>query len=549
MSLRLVVPFALAAGFVATSVTAQPSFLHAVGVNPGSGDDFALALAVDSGTNAYAAGAFRDSLLLATGLMLAAGGLGQDAVLVKRGPTGTVLWARAGGGTATTSLDVAHGVAIDAAGNAFLAGAYSGAAPSAFGAFPIAAGGDGAFLVRYAPDGTEQWAVSLAADATAWDVAVDGTGHAWVAGSEVGGAWIREVDATTGGTLATWNFAGLALDDDTRLSVAPDGDLVLSGKFAGTVDFDPGAPVADRTASGASDGFLARFTPAGALLWIRVLAGTGADVALDHDTDALGASYLCGQLASAGTLDGVPGSTGFVVAKMSPGGDIAWVRNTYSQFAGFNSGLEARRITAHDPGAYTIAGARRQAFGTIGGVPLPGEQHSHAVQYSDAGAVQWVKFVKGASLAASLPEVTALWAGPGDLFYLAGRNRETVSCDAIVLADVNGSSKWAMFSARLGSVPVAVESPPGSVRIALRAGPNPFTAGTTLEFSPGADGGVVGLELRDVRGRRVRTLFAGPASGGTQRVRVDGRDLPAGLYFAVLCAGGARTALRLVHLD
>lgn len=547
MSLRPVVPFVLAACCVGTPVAAQPSFLHAVGVNPGSGDDFALALDVDSGANAYGAGAFRDSLALSTGLLLAAGGSGQDAVLVKRSPSGTMLWARAGGSAATTSLDVAHGVAVDAAGNIVLAGVYNGAAPVAFGAFPIAAGGNGAFLVCYAPDGTELWAVSLAADATAWDVAVDGAGHAWVAGSEAAGAWIRQVDATTGGTLATWSYAGLAFDDDTRLSVAPGGDLVLSGKFAGTVDFDPGAPVADRTASGASDGFLARFTPGGALLWVRVLSGTGVDAVYDHDCDVLGAIYLCGQLAVAGSFEGVAAGVGFVVARMSPVGDMTWVRNVYSQFAGFNYALEARRITAHDPGAYSIAGARRQAFGTIGGVPLPGEQHSHAVQYSDAGAVQWVKFVKGASLAASLPEVTALWAGRGDLFYLAGRNKETVSFDAIVLADVNGSSKWAMFSARLGSVPVAVASPPRGAGIALRAGPNPFIAGTTLEFAPSVDGGDVVLELCDVRGRRVRLLFDGCASGGAQRVRIEAGDLAPGLYFAVLRTDGGTAALRLVH--
>ena len=253
----------------------------------------------------YSCGSFRDSLALESGLMLASGGGGQDAVVVKRDPGGGVAWARAGDagrGERRRGVRRRGGRRRERVRRRRVLGAT----PAAFGAFTISAGGAGAFVVAYAPDGAERWATSLAADATAWDVAVDGAGHAWVVGSDAAGAWVKQVETASGATLATWSFAGLAADENTRLSIAPGGDVLLSGSFAGTVDFDPGAGVANRTAAGASDGYVARFTPAGAPAWALTLTGTGADTILDHDMDMAGSVYVCGHSPERATSTASP---------------------------------------------------------------------------------------------------------------------------------------------------------------------------------------------------------------------------------------------------
>lgn len=70
--------------------------------------------------------------------------------------------------------------------------------------------------------------------------------------------------------------------------------------------------------------------------------------------------------------------------------------------------------------------------------------------------------------------------------------------------------------------------------------PNPFNAGTTILYSiPQPDN--VRLTVYDVRGRKVRTLYNGPAAAGTHRVLFDGRDesgaqLSSGVYFYRLAA-------------
>jgi len=70
--------------------------------------------------------------------------------------------------------------------------------------------------------------------------------------------------------------------------------------------------------------------------------------------------------------------------------------------------------------------------------------------------------------------------------------------------------------------------------------PNPFNPHTTLEYSvPPGGAGEVAVEVYDIRGRRLRTLFKGIKAPGTYRVHWDGRDedcrdLGSGVYLARL---------------
>ncbi|MEM6784270.1 MAG: T9SS type A sorting domain-containing protein [Bacteroidota bacterium] len=60
--------------------------------------------------------------------------------------------------------------------------------------------------------------------------------------------------------------------------------------------------------------------------------------------------------------------------------------------------------------------------------------------------------------------------------------------------------------------------------------PNPFNAETTVRFTV-REAAPVQANLFDVTGRQIRTLYAGtPAAGSSQTLRIDGSDLPTGLY-------------------
>ncbi|MCW5519462.1 T9SS type A sorting domain-containing protein [Aureitalea sp. L0-47] len=79
--------------------------------------------------------------------------------------------------------------------------------------------------------------------------------------------------------------------------------------------------------------------------------------------------------------------------------------------------------------------------------------------------------------------------------------------------------------------------------------PNPFSETTTLQFYTTAES-TVSLEVYDIQGRLVNTLFDG-SSNGTQKIRWDGRSsagnrLSKGLYFARLNVNGVIKTQKIV---
>jgi flagellar hook assembly protein FlgD len=86
----------------------------------------------------------------------------------------------------------------------------------------------------------------------------------------------------------------------------------------------------------------------------------------------------------------------------------------------------------------------------------------------------------------------------------------------------------------------------------LTAAPNPFHRGTSIRFEAPVAGKAV-LTVYDVRGRRVAVMMSSLVDAGPHRVEWDGRgddgrEVGAGVYFAVLRAGEASASRRLVRL-
>ena len=83
--------------------------------------------------------------------------------------------------------------------------------------------------------------------------------------------------------------------------------------------------------------------------------------------------------------------------------------------------------------------------------------------------------------------------------------------------------------------------------------PNPARSGAEVRFSLAAPGPAT-LAAYDVSGRRVRTLVAGAAPAGPQRVRWDATDergdrVPAGVYYLRLAAAGQTLVRSVVIAD
>jgi hypothetical protein len=145
---------------------------------------------VDGAGNAYVTGQTEStatSFPETTGVFQAAHGGGLDAFVAKVNPTGSALvYASFLGGSGS---EVGEGIAVDAAGNAYVTGSTDSAAtsfPETTGVFQGAnGGGTDAFVAKVNPTGSALAYASFLGgdgDEIGYGIAVDGTGNAYVTG-------------------------------------------------------------------------------------------------------------------------------------------------------------------------------------------------------------------------------------------------------------------------------------------------------------------------------------------------------------------------------
>jgi hypothetical protein len=147
-----------------------------------------------------------------------------------------------------------------------------------------------------------------------------GPGEAVVSTSGGYDTFVARFDA--GGNLAWVKTIG-GSGDDIAWGVELDsaGGFITFGQFSGTVDFDPGPGVIERTSAGSADTFVVRFTMDGDAVSVITFGGSSADSVLGAAVDSDGAVYACGIFR--GTVDFDPGSG--LESRTSAGNDDAYL--------------------------------------------------------------------------------------------------------------------------------------------------------------------------------------------------------------------------------
>jgi hypothetical protein len=89
---------------------------------------------------------------------------------------------------------------------------------------------------------------------------------------------------------------------------------------------------------------------------------------------------------------------------------------------------------------------------------------------------------------------------------------------------------------------------PNGIEISA-AYPNPFNSTASIEIAVGSDiDDRLNLEVFDITGRRIETLFDGLLKPGRYTFRMEASDLPSGCYFVRLRAGEDRCSSRKLLL-
>jgi len=133
--------------------------------------------------------------------------------------------------------------------------------------------------------------------------------------------------------LSGWAFGVGPLGYNGEVSdLAVDGadNIIVTGAFEATVDFDSSASVANLISRGSGDSFIAKYSSAGSLAWAKRAGSTGGDLANAVTADAAGNIYIAGRFS--GTADfgsftvTSAGDADIFVAKLDSAGNFLWVR-------------------------------------------------------------------------------------------------------------------------------------------------------------------------------------------------------------------------------
>jgi hypothetical protein len=292
--------------------------------------DEARGIASDRHGGAFAVGDFTDSMRIAGGTILSAGGR-TDGFVARYDQNGEALWARPVGGPEGDQL---FDVASDAAGNVFVIGSVKGAVDiDRDGTVDVDVAGASAFLLAsFDPDGRLRWARASGGPATVVGRAIAiGPGDEIYIGAHYGNgapdlngdgtpdvpaaATVDRAAAVTpqsdfNGFYARFDssgemvwvraISGPASQAVGSLAVAGNGDVLVLGGFTDSADLDGDgtadlefASMEDRIAEDYAEGnsFLLRIDPDGARIWARRYAAMAAHVVADATRIVVSGSY------------------------------------------------------------------------------------------------------------------------------------------------------------------------------------------------------------------------------------------------------------------
>ena len=287
----------------------------------------------------------------------------------------------------------------DSSGNVYLAGAFSGSVnlnPAGTAVNYTSPTGASAFIAKY-----------TAAGALLWSKVYSGASDAWA--------------------------SSVALDNN--------GNVIVGGRFLGSVDFNPSGPSAVLTTTATQDGnFVLKLMGDGNFIWAEQIGGidaTNHGVSSDPtslpdrtpvSTDANGNIYVGGDFAGTASLPGTQqtltsqGGVDMFIVRLSPAGGVTWAE----EFGGPSDDM-LNALSADGAGDVFATGS----FGgtvNFGSTPLTSTGVSaFALKLSSTGAADWAGAIGGGPNDSA--EGNAILADSIGNVYLAGDFSGTVDFD------------------------------------------------------------------------------------------------------------------------
>lgn len=321
-----------------------------------TGSDFGYSITTDMFENIYVTGSFQgtadfDPSVISTSNLISNGN--GDVFFTKFDVNGNFVWAKKIGGAAD---DYGEGIISNSSGTIVLTGVFQGTAdfdPDTSSYNLTSNGGSDIFLASYDSDGQLKWAKNVGGVSSdnASSVTNDATGNIFITGYFNGNA-----DFDPGASSATlashgsqdvfiakysnggsylWaiDLGGNNSDIGNSISSDISGNVIITGSFNGTVDFNPGAGTSNLISNGNQDIFIGKYDTNGNYIWALNIGSNGLDKGNAIATDIYENIYLTGSFkftvdfdfgSTVSNLSAIGNSDSFL-AKYDASGNFKWV--------------------------------------------------------------------------------------------------------------------------------------------------------------------------------------------------------------------------------
>lgn len=220
----------------------------------------------------------------------------SDIFVAKYDTEGNYDWALSFGDPGN---DYAHVIGIDDNENIIVSGGITGTVDFDPGTGNTSLTGV-FYLAKYDSNGNFLWVTPTTYQL--YCIKTDAAGNIYITGDNS----FAKYDAA-GNLIWNINLTGIK---GKSITTDATGNVIVSGSFSATVDFDPSASTSNLTAQGLKDGFIAKYDASGNYIWAFALGGTGSsyggfDEASSIEVDANDNVYVVGIFAT--TVDFDPG--------------------------------------------------------------------------------------------------------------------------------------------------------------------------------------------------------------------------------------------------
>jgi hypothetical protein len=493
-------------------------------------------ISVDANGNSYVTGEFGTTTTFDTIQLISSGS--NDVFVAKYDSGGNCLWAKQAGGIIN---DIGYSISVDANGNSYVTGCFTGEAVfatihlSGFGGYDI-------FIAKYDPNGNCLWAKQAGSSKNDYGyyISVDGNGNSFVTGDFAGtatfgtfqlvsygqlDAFIAKYD-NNGNCLWAKQAGGVHDDFGEGIRVDANGNSYVTGWFTGPAAF---GAIQLSGFGNHWDIFVAKYDSGGNCLWTKQAGGPSGGGGTNISIDANGSSYVTGEFGTTAIFDTIQlissGYNDVFVAKYDSGGNCLWAKKA----GGINSDV-AWSISVDKNGNSYLTGQFNgpASFGTFQLLGFGGSD-IFVAKYDSSGNILWVIQLGGPDLD----------AGSAIATDTSGNSFTTGVYSGPAMFGTTQLSGFGAFITKISSFPVAVKNEinPITTVFSLKQNyPNPFNPSTSISFSIPTRH-LVSLKVYNVLGKEIKTLCNEEKQEGQYTVNFNANQLSSGVYFYTLRAG------------